>query len=149
MPGWSGGGFVERFALGAAEKLAQVAWRAMGLVWKLRTDQGMFGAKQPFWFEPVEMAVREEVAFRAACARGGVPSRGSIATADDDQIVDAYRSTGGTVRIDGLESFATGLAIVLNFFHGQANSAMNEELDDPSPVRSRSGCRDCWSPSPT
>lgn len=46
------------------------------------------------------------------------------------QIVDAYRSTGGTARIDGPESFATGLAIAVNFLHGQANSAMNEEVDD-------------------
>ncbi|TCN35747.1 hypothetical protein EV644_1142 [Kribbella orskensis] len=46
------------------------------------------------------------------------------------QIVDAYRSTDGTARIGGPECFATGLAIALNFLHGQANSAMNEDLDD-------------------
>ena len=38
------------------------------------------------------------------------------------QIVDAYRSTGCTARLDGPESLATGLAIALNFLHGQANS---------------------------
>jgi hypothetical protein len=32
--------------------------------------------------------------------------------------------------LTGPESFATGLAIALNFLHGQANSSMNEELDD-------------------
>ena len=46
------------------------------------------------------------------------------------QIVDAYRSTGCTARLNGPESFAIGLAIALNFLHGQANPSMNEDLDD-------------------
>ena len=60
---------VVRFALGTAQELQQLARGAMGAVWKLRTDVGTFAAKQPFWFEPAEAAVREEMAFRAACAR--------------------------------------------------------------------------------
>lgn len=47
------------------------------------------------------------------------------------QIIESYRSTGGPAQIHGPESFATGLAIHLNFLHGQATSAMNEELPDP------------------
>lgn len=295
MQGGVAEALVERFVLGTAQEFAQVARGAMGAVWKLRTDVGMFAAKQPFWFEPAEATVREEVAFRAACARGGVPSPEPIATTDGDyvishdsgrwrlyewvdgevpdrgdvsatcwlaaqmgrihsldwngsahaepdvvpfyhrvdvdwpalvdvaeraevgwastlrglvprlneltelvngaptgkqvwchrdlkntnvlrtlngkgdasgrpahwlvdwdnvglltpsrelgsvllrhianensvrQIVAAYRSSGGTARIDGPESFATGLAIALNFLHGQANAAMNKDLDD-------------------
>ncbi|TCM40197.1 hypothetical protein [Kribbella sp. VKM Ac-2568] len=69
----------------SAHELEQVVRGAMGAVWMLHTDVGTFVAKQPFWFEPAEAAVRGEVAFRAACARGGVPSPEPI---DGDYMID-------------------------------------------------------------
>ncbi|TCM44516.1 hypothetical protein [Kribbella sp. VKM Ac-2568] len=59
------------------------------------------------------------------------------------QIVDAYRSTGGTARIDGPESFGTGLAIALNFLHGQANSSMNEDRTTPTAGSQQPRCPHC------
>jgi Ser/Thr protein kinase RdoA (MazF antagonist) len=44
-------------------------------------------------------------------------------------ITAAYREAGGTAVIDGPATFATALAISLNFLHGQATAAMDEQLD--------------------
>lgn len=46
------------------------------------------------------------------------------------RIVDAYRAAGGPAQLDGPDGFATGIAIHLNFLHGQANAAMDTELAD-------------------
>jgi Ser/Thr protein kinase RdoA (MazF antagonist) len=46
------------------------------------------------------------------------------------QIAAAYRGAGGTASIEGPEGFATGLAVWLNFLHGQATSVLDPELDD-------------------
>lgn len=46
------------------------------------------------------------------------------------RIVDAYRAAGGRGEIDGPPGFATGLAIHLNFLHGQASAAMDDGLAD-------------------
>ena len=43
-------------------------------------------------------------------------------------ITAAYREAGGTAVVDGPATFATGLAISLNFLHGQATAAMDEQL---------------------
>jgi len=44
------------------------------------------------------------------------------------RIVDAYRAAGGPAKIDTPAGFATGVAIHLNFLHGQANAAMDTDL---------------------
>jgi Ser/Thr protein kinase RdoA (MazF antagonist) len=46
------------------------------------------------------------------------------------QITSAYRGAGGTASIEGPEGFATGLAVWLNFLHGQATSVLDSELED-------------------
>ncbi len=46
------------------------------------------------------------------------------------RLVSAYRSAGGPGEITGPEGFATGLAIMLNFLHGQTSAALDEDLAD-------------------
>ncbi|WP_020388315.1 phosphotransferase enzyme family protein [Kribbella catacumbae] len=46
------------------------------------------------------------------------------------KIVGAYRAAGGPAEIDDPAGFATGLAVSLNFLHGQANAAMDTGLAD-------------------
>jgi phosphotransferase family enzyme len=46
------------------------------------------------------------------------------------RITGAYRSAGGTAVIDGPTGFATGLAISLNFLHGQASSVLDATTED-------------------
>jgi Ser/Thr protein kinase RdoA (MazF antagonist) len=70
----------ERFGLGTATSLDEVARGAMGAVWRLRTDKGTFAAKELFWSEPDEAAIECEVTFRSACAEAGVPSPMPLAT---------------------------------------------------------------------
>jgi hypothetical protein len=44
--------------------------------------------------------------------------------------VAAYRAAGGVAELDGPSGFATGLAIQLNFLHGQATVAMDARQSD-------------------
>jgi aminoglycoside phosphotransferase (APT) family kinase protein len=46
------------------------------------------------------------------------------------RLVSAYRAAGGPGEITGPESFATGLAIMLNFLHGQTSAALDPDLAD-------------------
>jgi hypothetical protein len=46
------------------------------------------------------------------------------------QVAGSYRAAGGPAEIDGPAGFATGLAIHLNFLHGQASAAMDAALPD-------------------
>jgi hypothetical protein len=44
------------------------------------------------------------------------------------RVVTAYRAAGGPAAIDSPAGFATGLAISLNFLHGQANATLDPNL---------------------
>ncbi|WP_343979142.1 MULTISPECIES: phosphotransferase enzyme family protein [Kribbella] len=46
------------------------------------------------------------------------------------QIIIAYRTAGGPANLDGPAGFATGVAISLNFLHGQASAALDVGLAD-------------------
>jgi phosphotransferase family enzyme len=46
------------------------------------------------------------------------------------RIITAYRSAGGPADVDGPTTFATGLAIHLNFLHGQATATLDTALAD-------------------
>jgi hypothetical protein len=46
------------------------------------------------------------------------------------RIVGAYRAAGGVAELDGPTGFATGLAIQLNFLHGQATVAIDARQPD-------------------
>jgi hypothetical protein len=46
------------------------------------------------------------------------------------RVAGAYREAGGPAEIDGPGGFATGLAIWLNFLHGQGTAALDTELAD-------------------
>ncbi|GAB2601124.1 phosphotransferase enzyme family protein [Kribbella endophytica] len=46
------------------------------------------------------------------------------------RLVSAYRAAGGPGEITGPDSFATGLAIMLNFLHGQTSAALDTDLAD-------------------
>jgi hypothetical protein len=64
----------EAFGVGELIAISRVARGAMGAVWELRTADGVFAAKELFWFDGEVDAVRAEAAFRAACAEAGVDS---------------------------------------------------------------------------
>ncbi|WP_145811185.1 phosphotransferase enzyme family protein [Kribbella amoyensis] len=44
------------------------------------------------------------------------------------RVVEAYRASGGSAELTGADGFATGLAIHLNFLHGQAGAALDHDL---------------------
>jgi hypothetical protein len=46
------------------------------------------------------------------------------------RIVTSYRASGGAAELDGPTGFATGVAISLNFLHGQASAAMDAQLSE-------------------
>ncbi|GAB3825100.1 phosphotransferase enzyme family protein [Kribbella italica] len=46
------------------------------------------------------------------------------------RLASAYRAAGGPGEITGPESFATGLAIMLNYLHGQTTAALDSDLAD-------------------
>jgi Ser/Thr protein kinase RdoA (MazF antagonist) len=46
------------------------------------------------------------------------------------RLVSAYRKAGGPGEITGPDGFATGLAIMLNYLHGQTSSALDPDLAD-------------------
>ncbi|GAA1518493.1 aminoglycoside phosphotransferase family protein [Kribbella lupini] len=46
------------------------------------------------------------------------------------RIVSAYRRAGGPGELTGPDGFATGLAIMLNYLHGQTSAALDPELAD-------------------
>jgi len=91
-----------RFGLGRAVDLQQVARGAMGAVWKLSVEGAGYAVKQPYWQQPCEQDVLREVAFRAACARNGVPSPEPMASIAGEYVVsDGTRSWRVYDWIDG------------------------------------------------
>jgi hypothetical protein len=59
---------------------------------------------------------------------GALLMRHLTSPGDLRRIVNAYRAADGQGEIDGPAGFATGLAISLNFLHGQASASMDENL---------------------
>ncbi|WP_328323739.1 phosphotransferase [Kribbella sp. NBC_00382] len=77
----------EVFGVGELVRISPVARGAMGAVWELRTAEGVFAAKELFWFDGEVDSVLPEVAFRAACAESGVPSPAPLAAANGKYVV--------------------------------------------------------------
>ncbi|MFI5707537.1 phosphotransferase enzyme family protein [Kribbella sp. NPDC051620] len=81
------GELAEVFGVGQPVRMSQVARGAMGAVWRLETDTGVYAAKNLFWNQGDAASIRTEVAFRAACAEAGVRSPLPLPAVDGEYVV--------------------------------------------------------------
>ena len=130
----------ERFGLGPAGNLQQVARGAMGAVWKLSVEGASYALKQPYWQEPREQDVLREVDFRASCSRRGVPSPEPIASAAGKYVVsDGTRSwrvydwIDGTVPDRNDVGVTTWLAAQMGAIHSLGWAPGNENAESGEP----------------
>ncbi|MGI8947433.1 MAG: hypothetical protein ACR2FV_05545, partial [Ornithinimicrobium sp.] len=71
-----------RFGLGRPRAVAAGARGAMGEIYRLDTDTGVYAVKRLLWEVPEESAAQREVAFAQLCGTVGVPSPRVLRTAE-------------------------------------------------------------------